>query len=127
MLPDGWIDRLIPEVDPDSRATGWCLDPHDLAVAKLIAGRPKDNDFVDILVTQRLVDPVVVREGLLAVNDARSGRAADRLDAFAARGLPDTERARWHAKRERSLADRRSWTSEPSPAEELARLKDDSK
>ncbi len=52
VLPDGWIDRLIPEVDPSSGATGWCLDPHDLAVAKLIAGRPKDNDFVDILIAQ---------------------------------------------------------------------------
>lgn len=127
VLPDGWIDRLIPEVDPGSGATGWCLDPHDLAVAKLIAGRPKDNDFVDILVTQRLVDPVVVREGLLAVKDARSGRADDRLDAVAARGLPGTERARWHAKRERSLADRRARTTETSPADELARLSDDSK
>jgi len=125
VLPDGWIDRLIPEVDSGSGATGWCLDPHDLAVAKLIAGRPKDNDFVDILVTQRLVDPVVVREGLLAVNDARSGRAVERLDAVAARGPPDTERARWHAKRERSLAARRARTSEPSPAEDLARLNDD--
>lgn len=127
VLPDGWIDRLIPEVDPGSEATGWCLDPHDLAVAKLIAGRPKDIDFVDILVTQRLVDPVVVRKGLLAVNDARSGRAVDRLDAVAARGLPDAERARWHANRERSLADRRARTSEPSPANELARLNDDSR
>jgi len=87
VLPDGWVDRLIPEVDPSSGATGWCLDPHDLAVAKMIAGRAKDHDFVDIFVAQRLVDPVVVREGLRAVNDARSTRAVQRLDAVASRLL----------------------------------------
>jgi hypothetical protein len=124
VLPDGWIDRLIPEVDPSSGATGWCLDPHDLAVAKLVAGRPKDHDFVDILVSQRLVDPVVVREGLLTVDDARSVRAIERLGGVASRGLPESERSRWHANRERSLADRRARTSEPSPADDLARLND---
>jgi hypothetical protein len=124
VLPDGWIDRLIPEVDPSTEATGWCLDPHDLAVGKLIAGRPKDYDFVDILVAQRLVDPVVVREGLLAVDDARSVRAIERLGGVASRGLPESERSRWHTNRERSLADRRARTSEPSPAEDLARLND---
>lgn len=124
VLPDGWIDRLIPEVDPSTEATGWCLDPHDLAVAKLIAGRPKDYDFVDILVAQRLVDPVVVREGLLAVDDARSVRAIERLGGVSSRWLPESERTRWHANREHSLADRRARTSEPSPAEDLARLND---
>lgn len=124
VLPQGWIDRLIPEVDPSSGATGWCLDPHDLAVAKLIAGRPKDIDFVDILVAQRLVDPAVVREGILAVSDTRATRALERIDALTARGLPDAERARWHANREQSLADRRARTTEPSPAQDLERLGD---
>ena len=124
VLPVGWIERLIPEVDPSSGATGWCLDPHDLAVAKLIAGRPKDIDFVDILVGQRLVDPAVVREGLHSVNDARSARAVERLDAVAVRGLPDSERSGWHLNRDRSLADRRARTEEPSPADALSRLQD---
>ena len=38
-----WFDLLIPEVDPSSGATGWCLDPHDLAAAKLIAGRKRTS------------------------------------------------------------------------------------
>ncbi len=124
VLPQGWVERLIPEVDPDSGATGWCLDPHDLAVAKLIAGRPKDHDFVHILVTQRLIDPVVVRDALVSLDDTRAPSAAERLDAVAALGLPESERSRWHTNRERSLADRRARTNEPSPADELARLND---
>lgn len=75
--PDGWIDRLIPEVDPSSGATGWCLDPHDLAVAKLIAGRPKDIDFVEILVSDRLIDPRVVSEALRSLDDERSTLASE--------------------------------------------------
>jgi hypothetical protein len=47
VLPQGWVYRLIPAVDPASGATAWCLDPHDLAIAKLIAGRSKDLDLVD--------------------------------------------------------------------------------
>lgn len=46
-LAEGWEDRLIPIKTPATRgATGWCLHPHDLALAKLAAGREKDLRFV---------------------------------------------------------------------------------
>jgi hypothetical protein len=64
VLPSGWQDRLVHLVDlpaPDGpahhEAAGtasipvFCLDPHDLAVAKLAAGRPKDLEFVSALLT----------------------------------------------------------------------------
>jgi hypothetical protein len=34
---------------------GLCLDPVDLAVSKLAAGRPKDLDYVGVLLRERLV------------------------------------------------------------------------
>jgi hypothetical protein len=38
-LPDGWIERLIPFQTPRTGGvTAWCLEPHDLFVAKLVAG-----------------------------------------------------------------------------------------
>ena len=41
MLPSGWRDRLVPLRNPNTRgATGWCLEVHDLAIAK-VAGREK--------------------------------------------------------------------------------------
>lgn len=47
VLPEGWENRLIPIRTPATRgATGWCLHPHDLALAKLAAGREKDLAFV---------------------------------------------------------------------------------
>ena len=57
VLPAGWRDRLIvlktPATEP---ARGLCLDPHDCAVSKLVAGRWKDHDFVAALLRDHFVD-----------------------------------------------------------------------
>jgi hypothetical protein len=56
-LPEGWRTRLVQFVDPQagsSRAV--CLEPHDLVVAKLVAGRPKDHDFALALLESDLID-----------------------------------------------------------------------
>ena len=46
VLPAGWEDRLIAfERGDTGNAAAVCLDPHDLVLAKLVAGRRKDNDF----------------------------------------------------------------------------------
>jgi hypothetical protein len=38
-LPAGWIQRLVPVHNENTGgAIGWCLDVHDLAVSKLVAG-----------------------------------------------------------------------------------------
>lgn len=58
VLPPGWEDRLVRLVNPNTRGvTGLCLEAHDLAIAKLVAGRDKDRTFVRDLVQHRLVDP----------------------------------------------------------------------
>lgn len=57
VLADGWRDRLVPLVadDGERRAVGWCLERHDLWVAKAAAGRAKDLEFCGALVRHRLV------------------------------------------------------------------------
>ena len=122
VLHNGWVDRLVPEIDPASGAVGWCLDPHDLAVAKLIAGRPKDVDFVAVLVETRLVDSVVIRNRLLLIEDDRRRLALARIDALSPRGLPEADRVAWSRRREHALRDRRSKVDEPSPADVLRAL-----
>jgi len=55
VLPDGWKDRLIPVSNENTGdATGLCLEVHDLAVSKLVAGREKDLDFVGALLRHGL-------------------------------------------------------------------------
>jgi hypothetical protein len=56
ILPGGWNQRLVPIRNPNtSGATGWCLEVHDLAASKLVAGREKDLDFVRILLSKDMI------------------------------------------------------------------------
>ncbi len=75
-LPAGWVDRLVPFAnDNTGGATGWCLEVHDLAVSKLVAGRDKDLDFVRVLVRERMVDPALLEERVTMLPDPGSVRA----------------------------------------------------
>jgi hypothetical protein len=67
VLPAGWEQRLVPIVNANTRgATGWCLDVHDLLIAKAVAGREKDRAFLRDAVRHGLVDQATVRERLAA-------------------------------------------------------------
>lgn len=64
-LPVGWRERLVPLRNENTRgATGWCLEVHDLAVSKLVAGREKDIRFLAALFRHGLAKPETVRQRL---------------------------------------------------------------
>ena len=55
ILPEGWRDRLILVTGENTRfARGWCLEIHDLAIAKY-AYREKDLDFARALARYGMV------------------------------------------------------------------------
>ncbi|SEE81478.1 DUF6036 family nucleotidyltransferase [Ruania alba] len=65
ILPTGWSDRLVRVDNANTNGrTGLCLEPHDLCVAKLLAGRTKDHRFVGALVSAGLVERHVIAERL---------------------------------------------------------------
>jgi hypothetical protein len=68
--PDGWRDRLVRYVEPVSGVIAWCLEVHDLWVAKAMAGRPKDREFCDALLATGAIDPDVLRSRLEEVSNA---------------------------------------------------------
>jgi hypothetical protein len=69
VLPDGWRDRLIKVDTPGTMgAIGWCLEPHDLAVSKLAAGRENDLAFVEAMVRSKLISPDIVRRRLASTS-----------------------------------------------------------
>jgi hypothetical protein len=57
VLPEGWQGRLVnlPAGDTDGVA-GLCLEPHDLAISKYVAGRDKDSTFTAELARRRIVE-----------------------------------------------------------------------
>ena len=81
ILPDGWRDRLVPVRNQNTGSgTGLCLEIHDLAVSKLVAGREKDVDFLSGLLRHRLVQVPIIRERL-----TRTSLPDDRLESCRAR------------------------------------------
>lgn len=88
VLPSGWQDRLVPIRNANTRgATGWCLEVHDLAIAKAVAGREKDLEFLRDVVAHGMVDATTLQARLAAspLDDARRTLVAGRL-ARASRG-----------------------------------------
>lgn len=81
-LPQGWKERLIVVQNQNTRGVkGLCLEVHDLLVAKAVAGREKDFDFlreaakhgladIEILVRRLATveaDPVVLENARAAI------------------------------------------------------------
>jgi len=64
-LPAGWQERLVPIRNQNTRdITGWCLEAHDLAISKYVAGREKDLVFTADLVAAGFVREDVLNERL---------------------------------------------------------------
>lgn len=65
VLPSGWRKRLVVVSNENTGgAKGLCLEIHDLAVSKLVAGREKDQRFIAALLQYRLADNNVILERL---------------------------------------------------------------
>ena len=67
VLPAGWKERLVSICNENTGdGTGLCLEVHDLAVSKLVAGREKDLDFVGALLRYGLANCEVMQQRLAA-------------------------------------------------------------
>jgi hypothetical protein len=65
VLPEGWRHRLILVTSENTRyVRGWCLEIHDLAIAKYAAGREKDLDFTRALARHAMVSRAVLEQRL---------------------------------------------------------------
>jgi hypothetical protein len=56
ILPGGWEERLVPLVDNTGETVARCVEIHDVAASKLIAGRAKDFDFIIALLTSGVIE-----------------------------------------------------------------------
>jgi hypothetical protein len=82
ILPEGWEERLVkvetPATDP---GIGLCLEVHDLAISKYLAGRPKDLEFTAALARHDLTrkDVLLERLATTTVDMARRKLATQRI------------------------------------------------
>jgi hypothetical protein len=93
ILPKGWKGRLVnlPPGDTGGVA-GLCLDPHDLAIAKYVAGREKDVVFTRELAGRGIVSNdrlLELLEQTPVSKEVRRRIAAHIVRDFAPRGVPD--------------------------------------
>ena len=86
--PEGWEDRLIrvdipPRVASTRRPVAWCLEPHDLVLAKLVRGSERDWEYAESAIRARIVDIDILlfRAAVLPVVAEQQKLIADTLRA----------------------------------------------
>lgn len=92
VLPEGWWDRLERLERKDSYpGFARCLEPHDLVIAKLVAGREKDLAFAAALIAHDLIEPMILRERANTIDRPGAVVAAvlDRIESCVRRAVWD--------------------------------------
>lgn len=90
IAPAGWEQRLVRLELPairrrDGTVIAWCLEVHDLVLAKLAAGRPHDVEFVEEAIRARLVDSDQLCLGVDLLPDSHRELTRERLTGLMAR------------------------------------------
>ena len=88
--PAGWEDRLVrvdaePLTSTQRRRSGWCLEAHDLMLAKLARGDERDWSFVETAIRSTLVDPPTLRMRAQLMPDPFRAFVAESLEGVVAR------------------------------------------
>jgi len=80
--PADWPSRTLPV--RVAEYTGWCMEPHDLVLSKLGAGREKDLDFARDLANLGLVrrDELFARRGSVSCTDEHRRQITARADSL---------------------------------------------
>ncbi|WP_432484636.1 DUF6036 family nucleotidyltransferase [Kineococcus esterisolvens] len=73
VLPEGWRERVVVwESRSSAPGRAHCLEAHDLAIAKLVAARMKDYEFVSALIEVGFVSCETLRERAALLPPPRS-------------------------------------------------------
>jgi hypothetical protein len=97
ILPRKWKTRLVnlPAGDTNG-AKGLCLEPHDMAISKYIAGRDKDLQLLEALARRRILDKAVLLARLdeTPLDESRKALAKGRIERHFAAEPPRNGRPR---------------------------------
>ena len=84
-LPSGWKDRLVVIKNENTNGiAGLCLEVHDLAVSKFVAGRSKDLEFIQELIRHEMIrkKTMLARLAGAELRDAESSRISSMIEAM---------------------------------------------
>ena len=95
IAPAGWEERLIrlevPAVTTGGgTAVAWCIEVHDLVLAKLAAGRPHDVEFASEAIQTGLADTQQLRIRLELMPRSHRDLTSERLTEAIARSKPQS-------------------------------------
>ncbi len=88
--PAGWQERLVKLHNENTAdATGWCMEPHDLVLAKLARGDEKDRDFAVTALAFGLVEAAELQERLpsMLIDEAHKTMVASALRSSITRAV----------------------------------------
>ena len=90
IAPAGWEERLVRLVIPailrsGATITAWCLEVHDLVLAKLAACRPHDVEFAEEAIRARLVEVGRLRVGVDLMPESHRELTRERLESIIGR------------------------------------------
>jgi len=76
VLPEAWERRLVAINNENTNGVvGLCLEVHDLAISKYVAGRPKDREFTRTLARAEMTDFEELGQRLTKTRLPRAARA----------------------------------------------------
>ena len=56
VLPSGWVNRVVVIKNENTNGiAGLCIEVHDLAISKFVAGRTKDLEFIQELIRHEMI------------------------------------------------------------------------
>ena len=75
VLPSGWKDRVIVVKNENTNGiAGLCLEVHDLAISKFVAGRYKDLEFIQALIRHEMIQEKIMLTRLAATKLQKTER-----------------------------------------------------
>jgi hypothetical protein len=83
VLVSGWESRLQPLINENGETVAQCLELHDVAVSKLMAGREKDYIFISALLDGGLISlETLIERAALIRETAAAGALLPRLKSL---------------------------------------------
>ena len=85
VLPGGWKHRVIVVKNENTNGiAGLCLEVHDLAISKFVAGRHKDLEFIQELIRHEMIQEKIMQTRLAEaeLQETERSRIGSKIEAM---------------------------------------------